>query len=77
MYSLVCFSILFCTIVGADFSKNTKCYKHISIETHKVYKNKGKVRIMSIFNVGLTLLKRAFYSSIYIRIPYSFILYDI
>ena len=77
MYSLVCFAVLFCTIVGTDFSKNTKCYKNIKIETHKTYKIKGKVRVMSLFNVGLTLLKRAFYSSIYIRIPYSFTLYDI
>ena len=49
-----CTVVLFLTIIGADYSKNTKCYKNEKIVTHKVYKNKGKVRVMSLFRIGLT-----------------------
>ena len=77
MYTLVCTAILFLTILGCDYSKNTKCYKHIKIETHKTYKNKGKIRVMSLFQTGLTLFKLAINSYKYIRIPMRFILYDI
>ena len=77
MYSIVCFSVLLLTIIGADYSKNSKCYKDTKIETHKNYKDKGKVRVMSLFNVGLTLFKRAFNSLVYIRLPLRLILYDI
>ncbi len=76
MYTMVCFSILFLTIIGADFNKNTKCYKNVKITTHKRIKGK-KIRVMSLFNTGLTLFKLAFNSSKYIRIPYNFILYDV
>lgn len=77
LYSLVCFSILFLTILGADYSKNSRCYKNVKITTHKNYKKKGKVRVMSLFHTGLTLFKLAINSSKYIRIPFKMILYDI
>ena len=76
MYTMACFSVLFMTIIGADYSKNTRVYKNVKIKTHKTDKGK-KIRIMSLFNTGLTLFNRAFNSSRYIRIPYKFILYDI
>lgn len=80
MYAIVCTGILFLTILGADYSKNSKCYKHVKIETHKNYKKgdaKIRKRMISLFNTGLTLFKLAIYSTKYIRIPFNFILYDI
>lgn len=77
MYTLVCASTLLLTIIGTDYTKNSSCYKKIKIETHKKYKNKGKVRVMSLFNVGLTLFNLALNSRIYIRLPLNFILYDL
>ena len=80
MYTCVCTCITYLTILGVDFSKNTNCYKNVKIESHKNYLIDGKKvkkRIMSLFNLGLTLFKRAFNSIIYIRIPLSFKLYDI
>ena len=80
MYSITCFTILFLTILGADYSKNTKCYKKVKIHTHKHFIQNGvriKKRVMSLFNTGLTLFHLAFNSSRYIRLPFSFILYDI
>lgn len=51
-----------------------KCvFKNIKIATHKYYKTKGKVRVMSLFNVGLTLFKLAVNSLKYIRIPFYMI----
>lgn len=76
MYCIACLGILILTIAGASFTKNTKMYKDVKIETHKTYKNK-KVRIMSLFNTGLTLFNIAFNSSRYVNFPIRFILYDI
>ena len=76
LYAVTCFASIFLIILGADYSKNTKCYKNEKIVTHKVIKG-VKRRVMSLFNVGLTLFKRAYNSLKYIRIPFSFKLYDI
>ena len=75
MYTIVCFTTLYLTILGSDFAKNSKCYKNVKIKTHTISHGK-KTRILSLFNTGLTLFNRAFESLRYIRIPYSFILYD-
>lgn len=80
MYTLVCFSTLYLTILGADYSKNYNCYKHVKITTHKYFIKNGirvKKRVMSLFNTGLTLFHLAFNSSRYIRLPFSFTLYDV
>lgn len=80
MYTCVCTCVLYLTILGIDYSKNTRCYKNVNIETHKTYIKDGKKvkkRIMSLFNVGLTLFHLAFNSHIYIRIPVTFKLYDV
>ena len=77
MYTMACTVVLFLTIIGSEYSKNSKCYKNEKIVTHKVYKNKGTVRVMSLFRIGLTLFHRAINSTKYIRLPIRFILYDI
>lgn len=77
MYSLSCVSTLLLTIIGADYSKNSKCYKKIKITTHQNTKNTIVKRVLSLFNTGLTLFKQAYNSSVYIRLPIRFILYDI
>lgn len=56
LHSLTCFSVLFLTILGADYSKNTKCYKNVKITTHKNYKKKVKIRVISLFNLVLHFL---------------------
>ena len=76
MFAIVCFSTLFLTILGCEYSKNNSCYKNVKIETHKKYKN-IKQRVISLFNTGLILFQRAYNSCIYIRIPFNFVLYDI
>lgn len=76
MYTMACTVVLFLTILGTEYSKNSKCYRNEKIVTHKIYKNKGKVRVMSLFKTGLTLFHRAINSIKYIRLPIRFILYD-
>lgn len=76
MYTFACFGVLYLTILGTDFAKNTKCYKNVKIKTHTT-KHGKKIRILSLFNTGLTLFHRAFNSSRYIRLSFRFILYDI
>ena len=75
MYSLACVASLYLTILGSDYAKNTRCYKNLKIKTHCIVKG-IKTRTMSLFNTGLTLFHKAFNSNIYIRLPFSFILYD-
>lgn len=77
MYSIICFATLFLTLFGANYTKNSKCYKKVKLTTHKKFKDGSTKRIMSLFNIGLTLFKLAFNSSRYIRVPFNFILYDI
>ena len=74
MYTMACTVVLFLTILGTEYSKNSKCYRNEKIITHKVYKGKGKV--MSLFKTGLTLFHRAINSKKYIRLPIRFVLYD-
>ena len=77
MYTIVCFCVLFLTITGAYYSKNCNTvYQNFKLETHKIIKGK-KCRVLSLFNIGLTLVKTAFYSLKYIKIPYKMILYDV
>ena len=77
MYSLICFSTLFLVIFGADYTKNSSCYKNVKLTTHKRFKDGSIRRVMSLFNIGLTLFKLAFNSLKYIRVPFNFTLYDI
>ena len=80
MYTLLCVSVTYLTILGTEYSKNNSRYKNEKILTHKTYIINGKrikKRVMSLFNTGLTLFHRAFNSIKHIRLPFSFVLYDI
>lgn len=76
MYTLVCFCTTFLVILGTSYTKNKTQYKNEYIRTHSI-RNGKKIRIMSLFNIGLTIFKRALDSSKYIYIPFTLKLYDI
>jgi len=59
MYTLACTAVILLTLISTDYSKNLSCYKSERIVTHKVYKNKGKVKVMSLLKIDLTLFHRA------------------
>lgn len=78
MYTLLCFAVTYLTIIGTDYAKNKygRSYKNERLETHKTYLGK-KVRVMSLFKTGLILFHRAFNSLKYVKLSFSFILYDV
>ena len=40
MCTMACTVVLFLTILGTEYFKNSKCYKNEKIVTHKVYKKR-------------------------------------
>lgn len=76
MYCFACVGILYLTILGGEYSRNKSCYKNIKMKTHARI-NGIKKRIKSLFSVGLTLFNIAYNSSVYVRLPFTFILYDV
>ena len=76
LYSLVCFAGLWLTIIGIDYSKN---YSHIknnlNIRFVKYDKNHKPIRILSLFNLGLTIFKRCYNSYINYKIKTNMQLY--
>lgn len=75
MYTCVCFTYLWMSILGVEYSKNNTCYKKLKIGATKKYKS-GIKRVMSIFRTELFLLHRAFNSTVKVRLPFTFTLYD-
>lgn len=76
MYAMACLTIPFLTLIGYDYTKNSKLYKNVKFITHEKYNN-IKTRISSLFNTVLTLFDLAFETSCYIKIRYYFLLYDL
>ena len=74
-YCFSCIGILFLTILGTDYAKNTRSYKNTKIRTHITVRG-IKTRTLSLFNTSLNLYHRAFESSKYVRLSFQFILYD-
>lgn len=76
LYSLVCFAGLWLTIIGIDYSKNySNVKKTLNIRFVKYDKNKKPIRILSLFNLGLTIFKRCYNSYINYKIKCNMQLY--
>ena len=76
LYSLVCIACTWLTIIGADYTKNYKHVKHkLNIRYVKRNKNNKPVRILSLFNLGLTIFRRCFNSYINYKIKCNMQLY--
>lgn len=57
LYRLVCFAGLWLTIIGIDYTKNySHVKKNLNIKFVKYDKNKKSIRILSLFNLGLTII---------------------
>ena len=76
MNCFVYIGVLYLTILGSDYSKNTRSYKHTKIKT-PITVRRIKIRTKSLFNTGLTLFHRAFELLKYAKLSFKFILYDI
>lgn len=74
LYSCVCISFLLMSLIGIDYSKNSKCYKNYKINNGRIVNGKRR-KNHSFFHIGLILLQAAFDGII--KIFQRFILYDI
>lgn len=77
LYATICISVLLLTSIGSHYTNRRRNYKSIKITTHKFYKEKGKIRVMSIFNTDLTLFKLAYNSYKNINLRLNFIIHDV
>lgn len=76
MYTCINICILYLTCLGTYYTRHKgKYYKDVKIRYYSTVKGKHRRR-MSIFQVGLTLFKRAMNSLKYIHIPFNFVLTD-
>ena len=77
MYTCMCICILFLTCYGTYYTRHkNKLFKDVKIRYYSLVNGKRK-RKMSIFQVGLTLFKRAVNSTVRIKISFNFILTDV
>ena len=76
LYSLVCFAGLWLTIIGIDYTKNyIHVKKNLNIRYVKKDKNNKPIRIISLFNLGLTIFRRCYNSYINYKIKTNMQLY--
>jgi len=62
LYGICCFVVLWLTIIGVDYTKNYHNVKN-KLNIRFTKKRKGKlIRIISNFNLGLTILKKVYNS---------------
>ena len=76
LYSLVCFCCVWLSIIGIDYTKNyTHVKNKLNIRFVKRTKNNKPIRILSMFNLGLTIFRRCLNSYIDYRIKCNMQLY--
>lgn len=76
LYSIICFAGLWLSILAIDYTKNyAHVKKYLNIRYVKNNKNGKPIRILSIFNLGLTIFRRCFNSYINYKIKTNMQLY--
>lgn len=76
LYGLACLAALWLNIIAVDYIKNYRHLKHkINIKFNKKNSNGKPVRILSTFNLGLTLFCYVFNSNIDYNLKFNFKLY--
>ena len=76
LYSLVCFAELWLTIIGINYTKNyIHVKKKLNIRFVKYDKNHKSIKILSLFNLGLTIFKICYNSHINFEIKTNMQLY--
>ena len=77
MFGLMCVALLWLTILGVDYSKNSSKYQN-NLKIHYCKKEKDRIkRLFSLFNTGLLYFNLLFNSNNPLRIKCNFILYEI
>ena len=76
LFTIMCIALLWLTILGSDYIKNKHHY-HLHIRDTKKRKNGSVQRLLSLFNLGLTIFNICYYNSINFVLKFNFILYDV
>lgn len=76
LYTCLCISQTLLTILGIDYSKNTKSYKDFHIRNARIVKCKRR-KDYSFFHIGLILLQFSLMSNCGIKLFNRLILYDV
>ena len=76
LFTVMCIALLWLTIIGADYSKNKHSYQ-IKIRNTRKSGTGNTVRVISLFNVGLTLFNLCYYNYTDFLLKFNFVLYDI
>ena len=77
MFTLLCISVLWLTILGAYYSKNKGHFKNCFKFRYSKKNGSNYKRTFSLFNTGLLFFNLAFESTKYVLLKCDFILYDI
>ena len=76
LFTIMCIALLWLTILGVDYVKNKHHY-HLHIRDAKKRKNGSTSRLISFFNLGLTIFNLCYYNSINFVLKFNFVLYDV
>ena len=76
LFTVVCIALTWLTIIGADYVKNKHHYKIIIRDTRK-HLNNTRSRVISLFNLGLTIFNLCCYNTVNFTLKFNFVLYDV
>lgn len=76
LFTVMCFALVWLTIIGVDYAKNKHHY-HLKIRDIRRFSDNTTSRLYSFFNLGLTIFNICFFNEVDFRLKFNFILYDI
>lgn len=76
LFTIMCISLIWLTILGVDYSKNQSKY-HLKIRSTRKRKGKSTLRLFSFFNLGLTIFNLCYYNTVNFTLKFDFVLYDV
>lgn len=76
LFTIVCVALTWLTIIGADYVKNKHHY-NLKIRDTKKHKDNTTSRLISFFNLGLTIFNLCCYNTVNFVLKFNFVLYDV
>ena len=76
LFTIMCISLTWLSIIGADYARNKHSY-HIKVRNVHHHKGKKSTRFYSIFNLGLTIFNLCYYNYVNYTLKFNFVLYDV
>lgn len=76
LFTVMCIALVWLTILGVDYSRNkSRC--HLKIRDIRKSSNGPPIRLLSYFNLGLTIFNLCYYNTVNFTLKFDFVLYDI